>query len=108
MGIDLNGFVECRWDRRLDEDDRTWHGAINHAHLYDGRSYLAFGSLFGVRDTDTFRPLADHRGLPADVSPETLADMQPWGRDAPEASWITWAELPATDWDEVAEHANGP
>ncbi|MET9606491.1 hypothetical protein ABZZ17_15640 [Streptomyces sp. NPDC006512] len=106
MGVDLNGFIECRWDRWLDEDDHSWSGAIDLAHLYNGRSYVAFGSLFGMRDTASFRPLADQRGLPPDVSPETLADMEPWGPDVKGASWITWAELEAADWDEVSDQVD--
>ncbi|WP_189541804.1 hypothetical protein [Streptomyces gelaticus] len=102
MGTDIHGFIECRWDRWLDEDDRSWEGAIDLAHLYNGRSYIAFGSLFGVRDTTSFHPLADHRGLPPDVSREALAPFEPWSSDASGASWITWAELAAADWEEVA------
>ncbi|MDX2851806.1 hypothetical protein PV342_25805 [Streptomyces sp. PA03-3a] len=106
MGTDIHGFIECRWDRRLDEDDRSRHGAIDLAHLYNGRSYVAFGSLFGVRDTTSFHPLADHRGLPPDVSRETLADFECWGSDASGASWITWAELEAADWDEIVHEVD--
>ncbi|MFJ3519991.1 MULTISPECIES: hypothetical protein [unclassified Streptomyces] len=105
MGIDIHGFIECRWDRWLDEDDRRWFGAIDMTHLYNGRSYVAFGALFGVRDT-SFRPLADDRGLPPDVSEETLADFGPWSSDAIGASWITWEELVATDWDEAAREVD--
>ncbi|MFD3451563.1 hypothetical protein ACFWVC_05230 [Streptomyces sp. NPDC058691] len=106
MGTDIHGFIECRWDRWLDEDDRSWFRAIDLTHLYNGRSYVAFGSLFGVRDTTSFRPLADHRGLPSDVSREILADLGAWNSDAPEASWITWAELLAADWEEVADEVD--
>lgn len=53
------------------------------------RSYVAFGALFGVRDTTSFRPLADYRGLPVDVSPETLAGFEAWSSEATGASWIT-------------------
>ncbi|MFF7213979.1 hypothetical protein ACFZAU_26165 [Streptomyces sp. NPDC008238] len=102
MGTDIYGFIECRWDRWLDEDDRSWHGAVDLVHLYNGRCYDAFGSLFGVRDTASFRPLADHRGLPRDVSREALADFESWGSGASGTSWITWAEL-AADWEEVAD-----
>ncbi|MFI7360249.1 hypothetical protein ACIBTP_40860 [Streptomyces avidinii] len=106
MGTDIHGFIECRWDRWLDEEDRSWNGAIDITHLYNGRSYIAFGSLFGVRDTTSFRPLADARGLPTDVSQETLAHFASWSSDATGASWITWAELAATDWDEGANEVD--
>ncbi|MEV8456802.1 hypothetical protein AB0467_22810 [Streptomyces sp. NPDC052095] len=102
MGTDMYGFIECRWDRWLDEDDRSWVGAIDLVHLYNGRSYAAFGALFGVRDTTSFRPLADHRGLPSDVSRETRAAFGPSSSDVCGASWITWAELAAADGEEVA------
>ncbi|MFF4852467.1 hypothetical protein [Streptomyces sp. NPDC001194] len=101
MGTDMHGFIECR-----DEDDRRWNGAIDIAHLYDGRSYAAFGALFGVRDATSFRPLAEYRGLPADVSPESLAGFASWSPDAAGASWITWAELAAADWDEAANEVD--
>ncbi|WP_406160973.1 hypothetical protein OG298_28775 [Streptomyces sp. NBC_01005] len=106
MGTDIHGFIECRWDRWLDEDDRRWQKAIDLAHLYNGRSYTAFGSLFGVRDTTSFRPLADHRGLPPDVSRDVSAAIEPWSPDAFGASWITWAELLAADWDEAANEVD--
>lgn len=106
MGTDIHGFIECRWDRWLDEDDRSWDGAIDLDHLYNGRSYVAFGALFGVRDSTSFRPLADGRGLPDDVSPEALAGFESWSPGSTSASWITWAELTATDWDEPANEVD--
>ncbi|AWZ06575.1 MULTISPECIES: hypothetical protein [unclassified Streptomyces] len=106
MGTDIYGFIECRWDRWLDEDDRSWNKAADISDLYNGRSYVAFGSLFGVRDTTSFRPLADCRGLPPDASAESRAAVESWGSDSRGASWITWAELAAVDWDEVANEVD--
>ncbi|CAM5505212.1 hypothetical protein SAVIM338S_03683 [Streptomyces avidinii] len=34
----MYGWIECRWDRWLDEEDRAWSGAIDVSHLYNGRS----------------------------------------------------------------------
>ncbi|MER5488028.1 hypothetical protein ABT024_33090 [Streptomyces sp. NPDC002812] len=107
MGTDIYGFIECRWDRWLDEDDRSWSKAADLSDLYNGRSYAAFGALFGVRETGDFRPLADLRGLPADASPESRTAFESWGRDSRGSSWITWAELAAANWDEVANEADG-
>ncbi|MGW5343311.1 hypothetical protein [Streptomyces sp. HUAS TT3] len=104
MGTDIYGFIECRWDRWLDEDDRSWHSAIDLAHLYNGRSYAAFGCLFGVR-SDAFPPLAADRGLPPDASPEVRDDFADWG-GAHGASWITWAEIAAADWEEAASEVD--
>ncbi|WP_129307750.1 hypothetical protein [Streptomyces sp. L2] len=49
------------------------------------------------------RPLADHRGLPEDVSDEVRAAFTAYGgpEDAHGTTWITWAELIDTDWDET-------
>lgn len=109
MGTDIDGFIECRWDRWLDEDDRRWFGAIDLVHLYNGRDYTAFGSLFGVRDSASFLPLAAHRGIPHDVSKEVqenLTGFEPWREELHSESWITWAELTAADWDEVASEVD--
>ncbi|MCX5406086.1 hypothetical protein OHA37_19605 [Streptomyces sp. NBC_00335] len=106
MGTDIYGFIECRWDRWLDEDDRSWGKAADIADLYNGRSYAAFGSLFGVRETTAFRPLADYRGLPADASQESRTAFESWGRDSRGSSWISWAELAAVDWDELSNEVD--
>ncbi|MFJ6405661.1 hypothetical protein ACIQK9_09035 [Streptomyces hydrogenans] len=106
MVTDINGFLEYR----AAEDGRgpAWHTAQDLGSLYDGCSYDAFGCLFGVRDYANFRPLAAHRGLPADVSGSPGARYsQLTERHGDggfhDASWITWAELKAIDWDEPAE-----
>ncbi|WP_371616767.1 hypothetical protein [Streptomyces sp. NBC_00454] len=99
MGTDIYGVIECRWDRWLDEDDRSWDAVCSIDHLYNSRSYAAFGALFGVRDTTSFRPLAADRGLPPDVSPMTLSHHTPSDQGT---TWISWAELEAADWDEYA------
>ncbi|MEV7175724.1 hypothetical protein [Kitasatospora sp. NPDC093679] len=105
MGADIHGFVECRATHGvLDEnDDIRWEPAVDLDLLYGGRSYDAFGCLFGVRNHAGFRPLADGRGLPGDVTAEVRRAYEVWGRDAHGASWVSWAELAAVDWDEPAE-----
>lgn len=106
MGTDIHGFIECRWDYWLDEDDRAWSQVIDLSHLYNGRDYGAFGALFGVRDTASFRALADHRGLPHDASREVLACFGPWSDELHGESWISWGELTAADWGEVANEVD--
>ncbi|MFI5669992.1 hypothetical protein [Streptomyces sp. NPDC051704] len=101
MGTDIHGLIECRWDRWLDEEDRSWHEGIDLDHLYNGRSYRAFGALFGVRDSASFRPLAPDRGLPPDVTRDAREAYEGWSVTH-SASWITWAELKAADWNEAA------
>ncbi|GAA1235753.1 hypothetical protein GCM10009665_27450 [Kitasatospora nipponensis] len=104
MGVDIHGFVECRVTRgTLDDGTGRWHAAMDLDLLYGGRSYDAFGCLFGVRNHACFRPLAADRGLPADVSPRTRRAHEQWAPDGHSQSWISWAELAAVDWDEPAE-----
>ncbi|MGW3040735.1 hypothetical protein ACWC9T_11970 [Kitasatospora sp. NPDC001159] len=104
MGADIHGFVECRATYgTLDEDKARWHAAIDLDLLYGGRSYDAFGCLFGVRNHAGFRPLAGDRGIPADVSSRTRQAYQEWDPDGHSPSWISWAELATVDWDEPAE-----
>ncbi|MFJ6370219.1 hypothetical protein ACIQK5_18855 [Streptomyces virginiae] len=103
MGADIHGFIECRCTYgTLDEEDSRWHAAIDLDLLYGGRNYDVFGSLFGVRNYAGFRPLAEGRGLPPDVTTEVRDHYE----SAPDlfhsASWIGWDELSAVDWDEPA------
>ncbi|OKJ07748.1 hypothetical protein AMK20_24705 [Streptomyces sp. TSRI0261] len=71
MGADIHGFIEVRnsyIDSSEPDDDELlfrWHPAIALDHVYDGRSYEAFGCLFGVRGGSlSFEPLAVQRGFP--------------------------------------------
>ncbi|MEU6868377.1 hypothetical protein ABZ924_34970 [Streptomyces sp. NPDC046876] len=101
MGADIHGFIECRVTYgTIDEEDSSWDAAIDLSLLYNGNSYDAFGCLFGVRNYSGFRPLAEGRGLPPDVTEE----VRGYYEDDPylyhSASWIGWEELAAVDWDE--------
>ncbi|WP_329368247.1 hypothetical protein [Streptomyces sp. NBC_01483] len=69
------------------------------AHVYNDRSYEAFGCLFGVRN-GSFEPLAARRGFPQDASRAAARAYQWELEDAHSPSWIDWAELEAAEWDE--------
>ncbi|MFD7256355.1 hypothetical protein [Streptomyces sp. NPDC059874] len=103
MGADIHGFIECRVTYgTLDEEDSSYRTAIDLDMLYGGRNYDAFGCLFGVRNYAGFRPLAEGRGLP----PEVTDEVRDYYEGAPDlyhsATWIGWEELSAVDWDEPA------
>ena len=77
MGTDITGAIECRpWPKFNPEG--SWVYAIALDLLYTGRSYDAFGCLFGVRNYAGFRPLAPDRGLPEDTTEETRRLTQRW------------------------------
>ncbi|MGW5639759.1 hypothetical protein [Streptomyces sp. NPDC003832] len=105
MSTDISGYVEVRSsvvDMSEPDDDEPflrWHPAMSLRQLYHGRSYAAFGCLFGVRGRG-FEPLAPGRGFPPDASRATARAFAAEGEDAHSPSWITWAELAAADWDE--------
>ncbi|MFI7414674.1 hypothetical protein ACIBU0_39145 [Streptomyces sp. NPDC049627] len=106
MSTDVSGMIECRPGARIwgeDDEDALWHEAIDLFVLNTGNAYDALACLFGVRNSFGFRPLAEGRGLPDDVSGEVRdrfhAEGGPghvWG-----TTWISWAELIAADWDET-------
>lgn len=101
MGCDITGWVEFSdtTPSRQHAEGAQWWGVIN-AGLLLGRNYALFGSLFGVRNTTGFDPVAADRGLPSDLSMRTGRDAQ-W-EECHSHTWVTWAELAAVDWDERA------
>lgn len=106
MGTDISGHLEYRAPQ--DSQGGIWNTAHDLDSLYQNRDYDLFGCLFGVRNYANFRPLAAGRGLPADVSAGVgarFAQLTEWygGDGIHGATWITWAEVKAVDWDERAE-----
>ncbi len=103
MGTDIAGWVEIKnWGN----EDR-WSGILQVRTLLD-RNYDAFGSLFGVRNKDGFKPTAPDRGLPADISDEAKRDFETAYEKDPRAifgmTWITWSEIKAINWEEEPEN----
>lgn len=98
MGCDIHMHVEhhtsAGWVRLLpppdsyQTDDKEWD--------WD-RFYRSFAYLAGVRNyrEPIVRPLAEPRGLPADVSAEVRAAREGWADDGHSASWCSLAELKA-------------
>ncbi|WP_297153093.1 hypothetical protein [Thermogemmatispora sp.] len=103
MGVDITGWIECRQFFLLKSEATPWRPATSLRFLFHDRNYDAFGCLFGVKNYANFRPVAQGRGLPEDVSPEVQAEYERWGDGAFGTSWITWAEIKAIDWEEPAE-----
>ncbi len=101
MGTDISGFIEHRGPAAPPAERHTWQAAIELDQLYDARHYDAFGCLFGVRNYARFRPLAAGRGLPEDLSPTAREAARRWRHH--DATWISWAEVAAVDWDEPAQ-----
>jgi hypothetical protein len=103
VAIDLHGRVECRTSPRS-APVATWRSAVDIAALRLPRDYDAFGCLFGVTNYAHFRPVAAERGLPTDASDDVVAAHAAAGRHAFGATWLSWPEVEAIDWDEPAEY----
>lgn len=96
MGRTVHGWVEyCHVaDEEFAGDD--WYALINLREMLGGDPPLA-GCLFGTESNPLFEPLAPERGLPPEVSRMTRLDYEEASGD--HASWVSLAELEATDWD---------
>lgn len=106
MSTDVNGLIECRPGARLwgpDDEDSIWVEGIDLFLLNMGNAYDGLACLFGVRNSFGFRPLAEDRGFPDDASDELRRRVAGWGgpHTVYGATWLTWAELDATDWHET-------
>lgn len=95
--------IEVRLER-LDDEPRFKTG-----HPYEGRCYDLFGALADVRNGSGFagvvtgravEPVAMPRGLPSDVTEETLKLIS--HEHTP--TWLLLSELEAYDWDRPKMH----
>lgn len=106
MSTDVSGMIECRPGARLwgpEDEDSVWEAGIDLFLLNRGNTYDGLACLFGIRNSFGFRPLAEGRGLPADVSDGLRSEYAAHGGpdDVHGTTWLTWAELAATDWQET-------
>jgi len=96
MGCDLHGYVEVQ----THGDEGHWYAAVCVEGV-TGRSYDSFGCLFGVRNSAQFKPVADHRGLPDDLSLTAKVDHGECS-DYHSESYLSFDEIQAIDWSEPA------
>lgn len=106
MSTDVSGMIECRPGARLwgpDDEDSVWEVAIDLFLLNRGNAYDGLACLFGVRNSFGFRPLAEGRGFPDDASDGLRGEFAGYGGpgDVHGTTWLTWAELSTTDWQET-------
>ncbi|WP_251021671.1 hypothetical protein [Streptomyces sp. ISL-98] len=107
MGTDIHGFIEVR-NSHIDTsepDDELflrWYPAMALEHVYDDRSYDAFGCLFGVRNR-AFEPLAAQRGYPQDASRAAVrAFQEEFGTPTalPGSVGPSWRRRTGTNWND--------
>ncbi|MFF3790877.1 hypothetical protein ACFYXW_12505 [Streptomyces sp. NPDC001981] len=106
MSTDVSGMIECRPGARLwgpDDEDSVWEIGIDLFLLNRGNAYDGLACLFGVRNSFGFRPLSEERGFPDDASDGLRGEFAGYGgpHDVHGTTWLTWAELDTTDWQET-------
>jgi hypothetical protein len=99
-------MIECRPGARLwgpEDEDSVREAGIDLFLLNVGNAYDGLACLFGVRNAFGFRPLAEGRGLPDDASDGLRSELAAYGGpdDVHGTTWLTCAELAATDWQET-------
>ena len=105
MSTDVSGMIECRPGAGLwgpDDEDSVWEVGIDLFLLNRGNAYDGLACLFGIRNSFGFRPLAESRGFPDDASDGLRGEFAGYGGpgDVHGTTWLTWAELDSTDWQE--------
>lgn len=98
MGCDIHTRVEVynretqKWEKiYMYVSDRYTPGRLREVEPYNGRHYMMFGVLAGIRYMA--EPIVQPRGIPIDASSGVLED---WDNDSSwchTPSWLTLAEL---------------
>ncbi|MFJ3224321.1 hypothetical protein ACIPJS_13295 [Streptomyces sp. NPDC086783] len=106
MSTDVSGVIECRPGARLwgpEDEDSVWEAGVDLFLLNVGNAYDGLACLFGIRNSFGFRPLAEGRGFPDDASDGLRRDFMAYGGpdDVHGTTWLAWAELEVTDWQET-------
>jgi hypothetical protein len=93
MGCDIHGYIEYRKGGK-------WNAALE---IDLSRSYDLFGCLFGVRNYANFRPIANSRGLPKDISEKVKDEISMRGENRHSYTFLCYNEILQIDWEEEAE-----
>ncbi|ASA22343.1 hypothetical protein [Paenibacillus donghaensis] len=94
--IKARGESADYWEKRIEELRQGTQG-----YIWDGRHYLLFEALAGVRANHEITPISEPKGLPEDISAEVKDSAEGWGGDGHSHSYLTAAELNAYKWDQT-------
>lgn len=94
MGCDIHLHVEVKIKGK-------WE---HYNNPYISRNYRLFAKMAGVRAEKYDEPIAQPRGLPADLSLVTQFDATYWGEDGHSHSWLSDAEAGEAQKTEEREH----
>ena len=68
---------------------------------HDGRNYVWFSILAGVRNRNFLNPISEPKGFPPDQSKSAQIMEEDWGCDLHSLSYLTHAEFREYDWGQV-------
>lgn len=84
----------------LDRWERDYYAPeVYEDWAYDGRNYVLFGVLAGVRNEEV-TPIAEPKGLPEDMSYVVREAADQWHGDGHSRSYLTLQELKAYNWED--------
>lgn len=110
MGCDIHSFAEVRkngkWEKvgevfPLDDWDKNYFKKDFGDRPINWRDYSLYGWLADVRNYSCVPAISQPRGIPDDVSPEVAQENNDWADDGHSRSWLSLAELLATDYEQV-------
>lgn len=76
----------------------AYYRKVHEASIYKTRDYQLFGILAGVRGGH-FPSISPPKGIPSDLSYQTMGDVLRWGTGGHSHSYLTLEELEAYSWD---------
>ena len=113
MGCDIHMYTERRingiWtstepiitvNPEDKEKDRFRDVPSQFRTYQDGRNYILFSVLAGVRSHYTIEQKFEVKGFPKDASPNIRQLYEKWGSDAHSASYLTLTDLKSISWGE--------
>lgn len=92
MGCDIHGAVEVK-----SPYSNSYDYVIDISSIVN-RDYDAFGLLFGVRNYGNFESIAEHRGLPNNISYQLKDKLEGWGCEH-STTYITLDEIRRIDYE---------
>lgn len=106
MGCDIHMMLEARengiWQNKSELSNDEWRSGNEpypKSQPWDGRNYVVFGILAGVR-SNLCEPIAPPRGMPFDAHPITKQFMSDYDHTP---SWLSLRDIIEYDWTQTIE-----
>ena len=111
MGCDIHIVAEVKengvWRGNTDavfpnpDYELKWSKDKFTVNPHEGRSYVWFAILAGIRNRHLLNPISEPKGFPSDVSESSQLIEEEWGLDLHSQSYLTYTEFEKYDWSQV-------